>query len=229
MGRIAAKDAVRRWLWARGAGPLFPVEVTIAADERGRPTVTVPNSLKVCVSIAHSGDLAVAIAHEKAIGIDVEIIEQRNPGLEMIALSASERALLDRTVIGMRGNPGRARSEVFTRFWTAKEAVSKAEGTGLAGRPTGFAVSAVDGDRLRILCQLEPTEHAREYAVETRLIGGPPNSEGAGTEYIVAWTAGWTHAERALRSDLLDRVAPPLMAFRAPVHPTATMEGNGGN
>ena len=36
MGRIAAKDAVRRWLWAHGTGPLFPAQVTIVADEHGR-------------------------------------------------------------------------------------------------------------------------------------------------------------------------------------------------
>jgi phosphopantetheinyl transferase len=229
MGRIAAKDAVRRWLWARGAGPLFPVEVTIAADEHGRPIVNVPGTSKVCVSIAHSGDLAVAIAHDKAIGIDVEIIEPRNPGLERIALSAHERALLDRTAIGMGGDPIRARSETFTRFWAAKEAVSKAEGTGLGGRPTAFAVGAVDGVRLRILYHADPTEPAREYAVETCVVAGPPNSAGASTEYIVAWTSGRTHIERALRPVLVDRIAPPLMAFRAPVHPAATIEGNGGN
>jgi malonyl CoA-acyl carrier protein transacylase/phosphopantetheinyl transferase len=229
MGRIAAKDAVRRWLWARGSAPLFPVEVTIAADEHGRPIVNVAGPLKVCVSIAHSGDLAVAIAHEKPIGIDVEIIEPRNPGLEMIALSPQERALLDRVVSGMRSDPVRARSEAFTRFWTAKEAVSKAEGTGLAGRPTAFAIAAMEGDRLRVTCQPESTEQIRDYTVETRVVAGPPDADGASAEYVVAWTVGWTHAEPALRPSRLDRIAPPMMALRPPAHPAATIEGHGGN
>jgi malonyl CoA-acyl carrier protein transacylase/phosphopantetheinyl transferase len=230
MGRIAAKDAVRRWLWARGAGPLFPVEVTIASDERGRPIVNVPGPRKVCVSIAHSGDLAVAIAHEKAIGIDVEIIGPHAPGLEMIALSVQERALLDRLVSGVGRDPERARSEMFTRFWAAKEAVSKAEGTGLAGRPAAFAVGMVDGDQLRIVVgQAEPSKQAREYGVETRIISGPANAEGASAEYMVAWTVGWTHTESALRPSRHDLIAPPMMAPRAAPYTAATIEANGGN
>jgi malonyl CoA-acyl carrier protein transacylase/phosphopantetheinyl transferase len=229
MGRIAAKDAVRRWLWARGAGPLFPVEVTIAADEHGRPIVNVPGARKVCVSIAHSGDLAVAIAHAEAIGIDVEIVEPRNPGLEMIALSAPERALLDRVVSGMKDDPVAARSEAFTRFWAAKEAVSKAEGTGLAGRPTAFAVSAINGQQLRVVCQNQPTEKVREYTIETCLVPGPPNADGACAEYIVAWTAGWTHVAAAVHPSRLDFVTPPLIALRPPAQIAATIEGNGGN
>jgi phosphopantetheinyl transferase len=229
MGRIAAKDAVRRWLWARGAGPLFPVEVTIAADEHGRPIVNVPGARKVCISIAHSGDLAVAIAHAEAIGIDVEIVEPRNPGLEMIALSAPERALLDRVVSGMKDDPVAARSEAFTRFWAAKEAVSKVEGTGLAGRPTAFAVSAINGQQLRVVCQNQPTEKAREYTVETRHVPGPPNADGACAEYIVAWTAGWTHVAAAVHPSRLDFMAPPLIALRPLAQIAATIEGNGGN
>ncbi|MGH8896022.1 MAG: beta-ketoacyl synthase N-terminal-like domain-containing protein, partial [Egibacteraceae bacterium] len=35
LGRIAVKDAVRRWLWDHGAGPVFPAEVAVSNDERG--------------------------------------------------------------------------------------------------------------------------------------------------------------------------------------------------
>jgi malonyl CoA-acyl carrier protein transacylase/phosphopantetheinyl transferase len=229
MGRIAAKDAVRRWLWARGAGPLFPIEVTIVADEHGRPIVNVPGPRNVCVSIAHSGDLAVAIAHEKSVGIDVELIEPRNPGVEAVALSAIERALLDRVVSGVRREPAQARAEAFTRFWAAKEAVSKAEGTGLAGRPTAFVVTAVDGDRLHVICQADPTGKTREYTIETRVIAGPSDSDGTSAEYIVAWTMGWLDAEPALRPARLEFITPPLMALRPPAHPAATFEGHGGD
>ncbi len=224
MGRIAAKDAVRRWLWARGAGPLFPVEITIETDGHGRPTVNVPGPLTVCVSIAHSGDLAVAIAHEESVGIDVEIIERRNPGLEMIALSAEERALLDRFP-GGGSDPERARSEAFTRFWAAKEAVSKAEGTGLAGRPTAFTVGAVDGDRLRVFFHGEPAVPLREYAVDTCVVAGPPDANGVRSEYIVAWT----HAKPAPVSHL-DRIAPALSAVLSqPARATTTIEAHGGD
>jgi hypothetical protein len=35
LGRIAVKDAVRRWLWDRGSGPMFPAELTVAETETG--------------------------------------------------------------------------------------------------------------------------------------------------------------------------------------------------
>ena len=202
MGRIAAKDAVRRWLWARGGGPLFPVEVTIENDGHGRPTVSVPGRFKGCISISHSGDLAVAIAHDEAVGIDIEVVEGRNPGLERVALSAQERALLDR-IVGSGSDPEHARPEAFTRFWAAKEAVSKAEGTGLAGRPTAFEVGGVDGDRLRILCQGEPALPTREYMVDTCVVDGPLDANGVRAQYVVAWT----RAKPASQTSNLARIA----------------------
>jgi hypothetical protein len=35
LGRIAVKDAVRRWLWDRGAGALYPAELTVAETGEG--------------------------------------------------------------------------------------------------------------------------------------------------------------------------------------------------
>jgi hypothetical protein len=35
LGRIAVKDAVRRLLWERGAGPVFPAELTVAESAAG--------------------------------------------------------------------------------------------------------------------------------------------------------------------------------------------------
>jgi hypothetical protein len=32
LGAIAVKDAVRRWLWDRGAGPIYPAEITFSDD-----------------------------------------------------------------------------------------------------------------------------------------------------------------------------------------------------
>ncbi|WP_439659049.1 beta-ketoacyl synthase N-terminal-like domain-containing protein [Lentzea sp. HUAS TT2] len=39
---IAAKDAVRAWLWERGAGPVYPAELTVNADGRVRGAFAVP-------------------------------------------------------------------------------------------------------------------------------------------------------------------------------------------
>jgi phosphopantetheinyl transferase len=181
--------------------------------------------LEVSVSIAHSGDLAVAIAHEQAVGIDIEVVERRSPGLEMVALSAKERALLDQ-VLSSGSDPERARPEAFTRFWAAKEAVSKAEGTGLAGRPTAFAVGAVDGDRLRVLCQGEPAVPTREYTVDTCVVDGPLDANGARAQYVVAWT----HTKPAARMSEVDRIpATPAAAFSRPPDAATLINVYGGN
>ncbi|MFD4637665.1 beta-ketoacyl synthase N-terminal-like domain-containing protein [Lentzea sp. NPDC058436] len=39
---IAVKDAVRTWLWGRGAGPVYPSELTVNADGRVRGAFAVP-------------------------------------------------------------------------------------------------------------------------------------------------------------------------------------------
>ncbi len=197
MGRIAAKDAVRRLLWEHGAGPLYPAEIMVVSDERGRPTVIAPGSLPVHVSIAHSGDLAVAFADTQPVGIDVEQIAPR-AGVETLALTNAESALLDRLVHEGGDAPERARVELFTRFWAAKEAVAKAEGTGLEGRPTAFVITAADAQASRMTC----TAMSREYVVETRVVAGPARAEGGPTHYAVAWTrAPFHHVTQPRRNE----------------------------
>ena len=39
---IAVKDAVRAWLWDRGAGPVFPAELTVGPHGRVRGAFAVP-------------------------------------------------------------------------------------------------------------------------------------------------------------------------------------------
>ncbi|WP_396229751.1 4'-phosphopantetheinyl transferase family protein [Frankia sp. CpI1-P] len=144
LGRIAVQDAVRRWLWARGAGPVWGIEVRIEHDGLGAPLVGalparpgIPAGDPPRVSLAHKPELAVAlVSADGPVGIDIEQIVVRAPGVELAALAPVERDLLDR-VAG--DDPGR-RALWFTRLWAAKEAAAKAEGTGLAGRPRQFVV-----------------------------------------------------------------------------------------
>jgi hypothetical protein len=46
IGRIAAKDAVRRWLWKRGHGPIWPIEVTLTNDAFGTCASRWPTDLR---------------------------------------------------------------------------------------------------------------------------------------------------------------------------------------
>ncbi len=144
LGRIAAQDAVRRWLWDHGAGPVWGVEVGIDHDEAGAPLVRglparpgMPVLEPPWVSLAHKPELAVAVVSaDGPVGIDVEKVVPRTPGVEQTALAPAERALLDR----LAGDDPSLRALWFTRLWAAKEAAAKADRTGLAGRPRQFVV-----------------------------------------------------------------------------------------
>ena len=144
MGRIAAKDAVRLWWWARGAGDLWGIEIGVGTLPSGQPVVTslpsrpdLPPVDPPSLSIAHKKDLAVALVDARpGVGIDLEAVERREPGVEAAALTADEVRLLDE----LAGTDPDLRALWFTRIWAAKEAAAKAEGTGLAGRPRQFVV-----------------------------------------------------------------------------------------
>ncbi len=141
LGRMAAKDAVRTWLWEHGHGPLFPIEVSVTNDEKGRPAVSGPFSEDLRISIAHKQSAAVAIVAEgRDVGIDLEPVEPRGERFADIALAKSEHALVTEN----------DRDADLARLWTAKEAAAKAAGTGLGGRPKDFVVDRIEGNRMRI-------------------------------------------------------------------------------
>lgn len=170
LGRIAAKDAVRHWLWERGHGPLFPAELTVRNDDAGRPEVTGPFDTALSVSIAHTAELGAAIVRPapEPVGIDLEVVREDARAVEEVALTGAEQALLER----LAERAGGDRAAAAIRLWTAKEAAAKAAGTGLLGRPRDFVVTAIDGERLLVATRTSVT------AVETRVMEG----------HIVTWT-----------------------------------------
>jgi phosphopantetheinyl transferase len=180
LGRIAVKDAVRHWLWDTGTGPIFPVEITVGNDDRGRPFVSGPFCAAPAVSLAHSGPFAVAVVGHPDLdmppGVDIELVEARDTGTETAIMTAAERGLLD-DVCGV--SPA-ARAGWLTRFWTAKEAVAKAEGTGLGGSPHRFVVEGVEGDRL--LVRSHPERGSNRTCWVRTALGAAPEP------YALAWT-----------------------------------------
>ncbi len=185
LGRIAVKDAVRQWLWDAGGGPMHPVEITVSNDERGRPFVIGPFTAPPAVSIAHSGPLAAAVVGNRDLGdspgVDIELVEARDAGTEATIMTEAERDLLDE-VCGRSPDPDTARAGWLTRFWTAKEAVAKAEGTGLGGRPHRFVVERVDGDRLLVRSRRN-NAYTPTHWVRTALGAAPE-------PYALGWTEG---------------------------------------
>ncbi|HEX6403979.1 MAG TPA: 4'-phosphopantetheinyl transferase superfamily protein [Pseudonocardiaceae bacterium] len=181
LGRIAVKDAVRQWLWDAGAGPVFPAEITVTNDAAGRPMVTGPFDDPPQVSLAHTGSLAAALvgppdgprAAHLGVGIDIEQIHNRDDSTVTAILTAAERDLLATLC-----SSDQTRSSWVTRFWAAKEAVAKAAGTGLGGRPHRFVVERVEGDRMLVVTG----QAASDRWVHTT-VGAEPEP------YAVAWTS----------------------------------------
>ncbi|MFG2576680.1 beta-ketoacyl synthase N-terminal-like domain-containing protein [Streptomyces sp. NPDC048481] len=193
LGRIAAKDAVRRWLWDQGEGPVFPAELRVHNDDAGRPYVTgVHGRLlpPLDVSLAHCAEAAVAIVRPHrpgpGPGIDVEEVVERAPQAMAAALGAGELRLLRR----LSEQTGDGEALWFTRFWAAKEAVAKSEGSGFGGRPRDFAVldATPAGDRLTVAGRL-----ARACTVHCAPAANPPRLPERA--YAVAWTTGQPTAE----------------------------------
>jgi phosphopantetheinyl transferase len=186
LGRIAVKDAVRQWLWDHGEGPVFPAELQVHNDELGRPYVTGRHGRTLPpldVSLAHCAESGVAIARPHVPGpgpgIDLEEITERDEHTLAAALNRDELTLLRESCAAT----GESEALWFTRFWTAKEAVAKAEGTGFRGRPRDFTVLAATPDRLLVAGRLE-----RAYRVHCEQVRNPPGLPAR--EYVVAWTTG---------------------------------------
>ncbi|WP_030491134.1 type I polyketide synthase [Micromonospora chokoriensis] len=189
LGRIAVKDAVRFRLWEDGHSDIYPIELTVGNDPDGRPRVygRPGRDLRDCdVSLAHCAEIGVAIAKPRppasppdapGVGIDVAEITDHPESTLGFALTDEESALLDSL-----GGDTEDRRRWFTRFWAAKEAVGKAEGTGLDGRPRQFVVKSATDTVLTVLVD------DRIYPVEHREVGNPEDLPPR--RYVVAWTWG---------------------------------------
>ncbi|GAB2698106.1 type I polyketide synthase [Kitasatospora kifunensis] len=195
LGRIAAKDAVRRWLWAQGESGVFPAEIEVRNEESGRPRVFgVHGRLLPAleVSLAHRGEAAVAIVRPSrpggwpGVGIDLEEVVERPAETLSVALGPAEIRLLTECQMSYGG------SEMlwFTRFWAAKEAAAKSEGTGLRGRPREFAVVAAEPSALTVVAggPAGPGRPAgpRTHHLRCTQLSSPPGLPQR--TYVVAWT-----------------------------------------
>jgi phosphopantetheine--protein transferase-like protein len=142
LGRIAAKDAARVWMAQRtNSEMLHPAAFTINNDPSGQPFVAgVPSRTPVpCISLAHTEDRAVAIAHHERVGIDIEKIAQRQPEFLNAFTTQQERVMLG-------GVSPLERDAFITSLWCAKEAVGKCMGTGVHRAPQVFEAVDMHGD-----------------------------------------------------------------------------------
>lgn len=105
LGRIAAKDAVRNWLWARGGSSMYPCELAVVDGEAGSPHVSggrVPRDLRVSIANTNcrgrTPGLGVALAGTGPIGIGVQALTERgdgDPATSATAFSAAKQAVVE--------------------------------------------------------------------------------------------------------------------------------------
>jgi 4'-phosphopantetheinyl transferase len=143
---VVGRVALRRLLGERLG--IAPAELRFDYGERGKPSL---GGAGVSFNLSHSGDLAlIAICDRGAIGVDLERLRPR-PRLDLLArrvLTDDERELLNRA----RGAGAGARW--FLRCWTAKEAVAKAFGFGLALAPS--RINVVPDGANRAIAEVAP-------------------------------------------------------------------------
>ena len=153
LGRIAAKDAARIWL-ARNAGSeemLHPAALPIESDENGQPRLALHLSGPALpkLSIAHCDEGVVALAHNEAVGVDIEPIAQREPGFFETMANNAERQLVNAC------GSGDAANEWITRAWCVKEAAGKLLGSGMRGSPRAYEVRSVEPNGVFEVVHLE--------------------------------------------------------------------------
>ncbi|HWG23879.1 4'-phosphopantetheinyl transferase superfamily protein, partial [Actinospica sp.] len=210
LGRMAAKDAVRRQLWDNDhsvTGRVFTGQIRVRNAESGRPYVEGLHGTELPphdVSLAHSGEVGVALARPAdgagvgagsgiGLGIDVEQVMPRDKATYDFAFTDPEQDLLRRLVAADSTPRDEAEAVWFTRFWVAKESAAKAEGTGFRGNPKAFVVidatSAASSDTAELTVESRrlsdtPTRHR----VRTAALANPDDLPAR--RYEVGWTEG---------------------------------------
>ena len=111
-----------------------PAQIGLTYGAAGKPSL---NSLAPALqfSVSHSGTLsALAFAPNYELGIDIEHIR---PMPEMQAIARGQFS--PEQCAGLFSAPEHIQRDLFFRFWTAKEALAKATGLGIAAAPIDVA------------------------------------------------------------------------------------------
>ncbi len=173
-GRLAAKAAMLRT--ADGIAAQYAAdEITILADEHGRPCCTVPDGSRISqLSISHSRRYAVAMAAEKECGVDIQRIEPRISRVGDRICSREELHLAGQVLAG-------SLEEALTLIWSGKEALKKCS---LHDRPGLF--EAIIVEKIEVL-------PGQCWNMQCRLVGNIQQKEVSVVmlnDYMLAWCGG---------------------------------------
>lgn len=136
-GRVAAKEAVRRFMKKFHQARWSDADIQIWPDDSGKPHALGAwgdgLTTKLDVAIAHTAQFVIAIAAANArVGVDVESVNRDlSQEFSLGVFTPDELELAAGAV-----NP----AQTLIRFWCAKEAVSKALGTGIRYSPKEMVI-----------------------------------------------------------------------------------------
>ncbi len=144
--RFAVMHAVVRHVLAGYLGACA-AELRFAREAGGKPLVREAAAAGLHFNLSHSGERAVLAVARSPVGADVE---HQRPGRNVRGLAGRYFHRSERAAIEAASDARRA--AVFFRYWVAKEAVLKAQGTGLALPLAAFeVVFDADEDRARVV------------------------------------------------------------------------------
>ena len=151
-GRVAAKEAVRRYLKDFHQARWSDADIQIWRDDSGKPHALGAwgdyLAEKIDIAIAHTAQFIIALAAANArVGVDVESVT-RDLSEEFTA------GVFVPEELELAANAANA-SQAIIRFWCAKEAVSKALGTGIRYSPREMHVTGYQADTGRLVIRLE--------------------------------------------------------------------------
>ena len=151
-GRATAKEAVRRYLQRHQQSRWTSADIHIWPDHSGKPHPVGPwtellRETNLDISIAHTAKLIVSAAVSNArIGIDIETVgRDLSEDFTNGVFTPDEMELAAHTGEG---------PVATLKFWCAKEAISKALGTGIRYSPRDLHITSVDTETGQLRIQL---------------------------------------------------------------------------
>lgn len=116
--------------------------VRLDAGTAGKPRLAADQTLarRISFNFTHSaGRALMAVGEGGEVGVDLEGHDRRTD-----VLALADRYFFESELETIRGAPPEQRRALFFRFWTAKEAVLKAQGTGLGAPLSSFRVELAE-------------------------------------------------------------------------------------
>jgi 4'-phosphopantetheinyl transferase len=125
--------AMLRAVLSREIG-VSPAKVPLTFNAHGKPELATRDGMHFNVS--HSSGMALVAIHTRPIGVDIELVDERIPHLDLAGdlFTVAEQKELSKP------DCDRERTRQFFRIWTRKEAFLKGLGTGFAADPKLFDV-----------------------------------------------------------------------------------------